>query len=358
MSSSVLDNVDKIKQEDKKGVLKATEMLADQCQQAWDETSAINIPDDYKDVDNIVVGAMGGSHLGAQLINSVYRTSLKQPLIVQNQYGPPGYVDENSLVLATSFSGNTEEVLSFAKAAQAKKAKIICITSNGKLAEFAKANNLPVYIFESKYNPSKIPRYGSGYLFISQMVFLSKIGTIELGENDIKEIISTLRAQKDKYTLTVPEDENPAKQLATKLQNKVPILVASEHLTGSAYIFKNQINESAKNFAALFEIPELNHHLLEGLAHPESNKQTLNFLFFESNLYHERNQKRHAITQDVIRQQKITTTSFKPTSESQLTQAFETLAFTSYTALYLSILNSVDPGPNPWVDYLKNKLRD
>jgi hypothetical protein len=167
-----------------------------------------------------------------------------------------------------------------------------------------------------------------------------------------------LGEQKAKYTLTTETANNPAKQLALSLKNKQAILIASEHLTGSAYIFKNQLNESAKNFAALFEIPELNHHLLEGLAFPETNKQTLAFLFFLSDLYYSRISRRHQITMDIIQKQGIPALSFKPTAATHLTQAFETLAFTSYVALYLSILNQVDPGPNPWVDLLKNELKN
>ncbi len=351
-----LDNVQRIIDEDKKGVLQATEMLADQCQQAWEETQAIQLPLEYQDITNAVTAGMGGSHLGTQLINAVHKPSLKVPLIVCNDYQLPGYVNDKTLVMATSVSGNTEETLYFAAEALKRQAKIICISSGGKLAEFAKTNNLPNYTFESKYNPSRIPRYGSGYLFAAQMSFLAKAGIINLTESDIQTIITTIRSQKQKYTLTVPTGNNFAKQLALTLLQKSIVLVASEHLTGAAYICKNLFNESAKNFAALFELPELNHHLLEGLQYPDSNEQNLHFIFFESDLYYERNRKRYAITEEIIRNQKITVSTLKMQSPTTLSQAFELVTFASYASLYLSILNHVDPGPNPWVDYLKQKL--
>jgi glucose/mannose-6-phosphate isomerase len=353
----MLDNIEKIKQEDKKGVLTATEMIADQCTQAWTETKDIVFPEDYKDFHQVVVSGMGGSHLGAQLINAVYQQELKIPLIVQNQYKNPGYINEHTLVLATSFSGTTEEVLTFVKEAESRGAKIVCISSGGDLAKMAVDNGYPHYNFESTYNPSRIPRYGSGYLFIAQLVFLSKIGAINFTQTDFDTIIKILSSQKAKYTLVVPTAQNPAKKLAQSLKEKVAILVASEHLTGSAYIFKNQINESAKNYSDIHEIPEMDHHLLEGLAHPKSNKDDFAFVFFESDLYFDRNQRRHKITAEIIDKQGINVHSFKPEASTKLTQAFETLAFTSYVALYLSILNGVDPGPNPWVDYLKDQLK-
>jgi glucose/mannose-6-phosphate isomerase len=332
-------------------------MLWQQCQQAWKDTQKITLPETYQDINKIVVAGMGGSHLGAQIINAVYQPSLRFPLIVQNEYDAPGYIDEHALVIATSYSGNTEETLFFTTQALQKKAKIICISTGGKLAEFSKEHKLPSYIFESKYNPSKIPRYGTGYLFIAQMAFLSKAGVIALSQSDVNTIIETLKNQNEKYTLKQRTADNPAKQLAKLCQEKIVVLVASQHLAGSVYVFKNQINESAKHFSVLFKLPELNHHLLEGLAHPEKNKNLLQFIFFQSDLYHERNRKRYPITQDVVEKQGMTTAVFKATSTNHLTQAFEALAFTSYVALYLSILNrNIGAKPNPWVNYFKEKM--
>lgn len=354
----MLDDQEAIIKQDTRGVLQATEMLADQCQQAWDETQSITLPPDYHEITNVVVAGMGGSHLGAQLINSVFRPTLTVPISIQNQYTPAGYVNYQTLVIATSFSGTTEEVLNFVQAAHQKKAKIVCISSGGPLAQIAQENHYPHYNFLSKYNPTRIPRYGYGYAFISQLSFLSKVGVLQFSQSDLDDIVTILQDQKSKFSLSVALAENPAKQLAISLQNRTAMLVASEHLIGSAYIFKNQINESAKQLAVLFEIPELNHHLLEGLARPTNNSNTLSFVFFESDHYYSKNQKRYQITADIIKQQNIPFNIFHPESQSPLTQAFETLAFTSYTAFYLSILNQVDPGPNPWVDYLKEKMKD
>lgn len=357
MNQINLDDQAAIIAQDELGVLKATKLLAKQCIQAWEETSQINIPDSYQNPDQVVVAGMGGSHLGAQLINAVFYDRIKAPLIIQNKYTIPGYVGKNTTVLATSFSGNTEEVLEFVTSSHRQGANIIIICSGGELLDFAKSHNLPYYSFESTYNPSRIPRYGSGYLFIAQMVFLTKLKVIEFTKVEFDAIIDVITDQTKKFDTDVSTLQNPAKLLAQKLVNHQAILVASDHLVGSAYIFKNQINESAKQFSTMFEIPELNHHLLEGLEHPSINHKALEFIFFKSNLYHPRVQARYTITQKIINQQKIATESFTPTTATSLTQAFETLVFTSFTALYLSILNGVNPGPNPWVDFLKNELK-
>ena len=352
----ILDDADDIRREDKMNVVDATQLLYRQCEQAWSEARQIDLPSDYKDVTNVVVVGMGGSHLGAQVIRALYRESLKVPLTIQSEYTPQGYVNENTLVLATSYSGNTEEPLSFVELSKKAGAKIVCIASGGKLVDFAAKNSYPLYHFSSKHNPSAIPRYGAGYLFMSQMAYLSRLGFISLKDNEVRDVIDVLKNANTRYDLEVPTSENDAKQLAKKLKDTLVVLVSSEHLAGSAHIFKNQINESAKNFSTGFLIPELDHHLLEGLTHPKKGKESMHFVFIESDLYHEKNSHRHKITRDVVEKQGIGTSAYKPISNTKLTQAFETIAFTSNVALYLSILNRVDPGPNPWVDYLKEQL--
>ncbi len=353
----MLDQPDYINQQDHHQVLASTQQLALQCQVAWDQTQSILLPSSYSHINRCVVAAMGGSHLGAQLINSVFYSSLKLPLIILNQYHPPAYIDSHTLVIATSYSGNTEETLSFVSQALQQQAKIICICSGGKLQQFAQKHSLPLYVFDSNHNPSRIPRYGSGYLIMSQLSFLSQIKAIQVSSSAIKQLISTIKHHNTLYLPSIPTASNPAKTLAQQLHQKLVVLVAAEHLLGSAYIFKNQLNESAKNFAVLFSIPELNHHLLESLSHPNTNSHHLLFLFFTSPQYFTRNQSRFDITQTIVTNQHIPTTTYTPTTSSKLDQAFETLTFTSYVAIYLSILNHVDPGPNPWVDQLKQQLK-
>lgn len=351
-----LDAVNEIIAKDKLNVLKATGMLWQQCKQAWDEASTISLPQEYTDIDHVVVGAMGGSHLGAQLIMTALADRLTKPLLVRNAYEPDGFIGPRSLVLATSFSGNTEETLSFAALSLELGARVICICSGGALLSFAKKHGLPYYSFESTYNPSRVPRYGSGYLFMAQLALLNSLGIAKVTEEEIEKIIQTIADTVSEWAVTVPEENNEAKQLARRLHGKVVCLVSSQHLEGGAYIFKNQLNESAKQFSVSFALPELNHHLLEGLGHPTSNKETLLFCFFQSDLYYPRIKARYALTQGIIEQQGIATATFSPKTESKLEQAFELVSFTSYVALYLGILNNEDPGPNPWVDQLKTAL--
>jgi len=145
--------------------------FAKQCRQAWDETQQITFPQDYADVDNIVLCGMGGSAYAALIIKALYSSQLKVPFELANGYDILAYVGPRTLVLLSSYSGSTEEATTCAEKALAKKAKIAGVCNGSKLGDFLKGNNLPAYIFEAKYNPSKQPRLGQGYMIFGNLVF-------------------------------------------------------------------------------------------------------------------------------------------------------------------------------------------
>jgi glucose/mannose-6-phosphate isomerase len=147
-----------------------------------------------------------------------------------------------------------------------------------------------------------------------------------------------------------------AKRLATLLLNKLIILVASEHLVGAAHAFKNQLNENSKTFSALFDLPELNHHLLEALANPKGAKPFLQFLFLNSSLYSPDIGKRYPVAMEVVEKNNVAANSFECFSQSKLEQIFELLTLGEYVSFYLAMLYGLDPTPIVWVDYFKKKL--
>ena len=299
---------------------------------------------------------MGGSGLGARLIESIYGLNLKFPLVRLNDYDLPAWVDEKTLVICSSFSGTTEETVENAKQAQARGAKWMAVSTGNTLIELAKKNNVPYYQIVPTYNPSNQPRMAVGYSLVGQLVMVSKTGLFNFSQKDVEKIVSVLQKMLTALKLTVPAEKNPAKQTAEKLFGKKVVFVAARHLTAAAHVAKNQMNENAKNFSAIFDIPELNHHLMEGLRYPPSNQQDLIFIFLKSGLYPPLIQKRFAITQDVVKQNQIKTLVWQAESESSLTQAFEFIQFLAYVNFYLAMLNNLDPAPIPWVDYFKIKL--
>jgi glucose/mannose-6-phosphate isomerase len=302
-----------------------------------------------------VVG-MGGSALGAHVIKSLYFSTLKIPLEIVNGYSVPEYTDKNSLVIFSSYSGTTEEVLYAMKTARIKKAKTVIITSGGELSEIARTAKIPALIFTTKNNPCGSPRMGLGYLIIGQIILLSKIGFLKIGEKDIKQVIGDF----EKYNLEFGvgnSGENAAKKIAQALQNKSVWYAGAQHLNGNTHIAANQMNENAKRFAGYFIIPELNHHLMEGMMYPKSNQKDLTFVLLESKLYSEKIQKRFTVTKNILDKNKIEYLSYTATAQNPLAQTCEILVLSSYISYYSALLQGLDPTAIPFVDYFKQQLK-
>ncbi len=352
----ILDSRGEISKIDISNVLGSVEALPDQVKDAWEKASEIDVPDYYKDIKNIVMCGMGGSGLGARVIESVYFEHLKIPLTIVHDYDLPKFVDEHTLVVCSSYSGETEETVQNAKQAIEKKAKWIAIGTGNTIINLAIVNEVPYYKIDPVHNPSNQPRMAIGYSIIGQLVLASKAGLFELIGEDIYKAVIAMKGVKDNCLPEVSFDSNSAKQLAAKINGKVVMNIASRHLVGAMHTVNNQFNENAKNLTFDTQIPELNHHLMEGLKHPTENPNNIFVFFANSDLYSERIKKRFEVTKDVISQNKIEYFEYKPMSSDPLSQAFELIQFGAYVNLYLSILYNQNPTPIPWVDYFKTKL--
>ncbi|OGY23094.1 MAG: hypothetical protein A2Y57_01460 [Candidatus Woykebacteria bacterium RBG_13_40_7b] len=351
-----LDNLGQIKALDTSNLLGSIVGLPDQIEQAWQEVQKIEVPEDYCRVKNIVVAGMGGSALGADFLRSVFPLDL--PLETVREYKLGHAVNHNSLVILSSYSGDTEETLACAQEASNAGSKVIGISTGGKLIDFLQQKGLPYYQFVPNFNPCGQPRAGLGYSIAALGAFLQKCKIINLDDDRIKEIASHLRVLTGDLGVEKPLSENKAKKIASFLKERVVVIVGAEFLSGNAHIFANQLNETAKTLAFYFILPELNHHLMEGLENPKNLKDNLTFIFLKSSVYKDRIKKRMEITQEIISEKRITYFDYEPTGLTEVLQAFEALAFSSYVSFYLGIVNGIDPTPTPWIKLFKEKLSE
>lgn len=340
---------------DKQNILGSVEALPDQCLHAWEDASKIQVPESYKDINKIVMTGMGGSGLGARVIESLYSDKIKFPLVRVNDYNLPPWVDEKTLVICSSYSGETEEIIECAKQAICKKAKWMAIGAGNSLIKIAEEHNVPFYKINPKYNPSNQPRMAIGYSVVGQLIIASKTGIFDFCKKDIDELVDTMKEVQLKIKVENVAG-NEAKKLAVRMQDKIVSFVASGHMVGATHVINNQLNENAKVFSADYQIPELNHHLMEGLSHPEINKTALFAIFVNSNLYSDRIQQRFALTKEVAKKHDVEVFEYNARAKNELSQNFEFIQFGAYVNLYLSILYKQNPGPLPWVDFFKNKL--
>lgn len=327
-----------------------------QLKQAWEQIQALYTPKDYQEVENIVFCGMGGSALGARVVNSFAFDRLRVPFEIYNGYSLPHFVNTKSLVIVSSYSGNTEETIASTYEAIKRKAKIFAITTGGELSKIIKKEKLPSFIFDPIHNPSGQPRMAIGYATGGVLAILKRLGIISLEDEQVEKAINLMHELATEYNENAPAEKNLAKIFADKIWGKVPVLVASEHLVGCLHAVKNQFNESAKTFCFLFDIPELNHHLMEGLQNPAKIRELFSFLFVNSNLYSQEVKKRYPITWDVVEKNAIPTLVYTPRSEEKLLQVFETLIFGSYVVFFLAKRLKVDPLKIQWVNYFKRML--
>lgn len=353
-TSIELDNLEAVRKLDTQNVYGSVVAFPQQCVDAYVANESLVVPESYKAVDKIVMAGMGGSGLGADVIKSALGS--KKPLEIVNDYNLPEWVDGNTLVVCSSYSGTTEETLENARQAKEKGANLMIIGAGGALVETAREQGVPFYQIDPVNNPSKQPRMAVGYSIIGQLAMLAKTGLIDLSRQDVDGIVGVMNAVQDKSKIETQTSENPAKQMAEKLQGKQVIFVAGRELSGAAHVAKNQMNENAKNLSTLHLIPELNHHLMEGLRFPNSNKDDIVFLFVDSDLYPERIKQRMDITKKIVEENGIGYVAFKPESGNHLSQSFELMQFCAFTNFYLSMLNGIDPAPIPWVDKFKTEL--
>ncbi len=354
-STARLNSRQEIKKLDQSNVLGSIEALPDQIQDAWDKASQVELPSKYSRVNNIVVVGMGGSALSTHIIKHLYKKELKLPLEVYNHYELPEYVNQNTLVILSSYSGNTEEVLNAAVEASLKTDKILIITAGGKLKEFAHRQNYPIYLIDPVYNPSNQPRMAIGYTVFGQLALFKTLGFINLSTDQVKTLVQRL---KDTSFKLAPEDtdNNTAKYLAYAAFQKIIVLVSAEHLRGAIHVFNNQINENAKNLTIELVLPEMNHHYMEALPFPKQTKENVIFFFFQSELYHPRVQVRVPLTNEVAEKENYPTEIISATAPTKLEQVFEIIQLGAYTNFYLAMLNGINPAPIPNVDYFKAQL--
>ena len=353
-----LDSFEEIKRLDKNFVLDSIKSLPEQIKQTWYEVKLLKIPSKFSLAKNVVICGMGGSALGGRMIDSLIPDRVRTPIEVFTEYHLPNYVNKDTLVIVNSYSGNTEETLSSTHEAIKKHAQIFVITTGGKLADLAKREKLPLYEYEAVHNPSKQPRMALGYSVAAMMSLLSRTNFIHITDEEVENLLVSISGFIEDFDIENKSDRNMAKNLSQKLFNKLPVLIASEHLVGSAHAFKNQLNETAKTFSNLFDLPELNHHLMEGLKNPPKAKEILDFVFLESQDYSERVQKRYPITKEVLEKNSVEFLTYKCMAKTKFEQMFEVLTLGMFVAFYLAMLYQIDPSRIPWVDYFKDRLKN
>jgi len=262
IDTSVLDDAARRSALDAQNMIPLTDQFPQQCRKALDIAEQFNPPSPRIPIQNVVVTGLGGSAVGGDLLRVLMEDNGKVPLVVNRDYQVPAFVDDHTLVIAASYSGNTEETLSAFEDAQDRGALLVCVTSGGELAQRAAHHGSPV-AFIPKGQP---PRSAMGYLFIPMLMAAHKVGALRRDpKGDLLQAISLLENAREQWNADVPFEKNPAKQLAAKLYGKLPIIYGSQAYSSVvAFRWKTQLNENTKIHAFSNGYPEMNHNEILG----------------------------------------------------------------------------------------------
>jgi len=286
-------------------------------------------------INNIVIAGMGGSAMGGDLLK-IYLSNTNIPVYVNRDYKVPNFVDENSLVFAVSYSGNTEETLSALNAAKEKKAQIIGITSGGKLSEECeKVVNIPSGLQ---------PRAALGYLFFPMLGILHNTNIIRVKNDELNEMMGILK-QTNKFN-------EQGEELSKKLKEKIPIIYASEALGAIAFRWKTQINENAKMPAFYNVFSEMNHNEIAGY---KSMDHKFSVVMIQDKNDNDRVKKRMDICKEIM-EEYVEVEEVETQGESLLARMFSAIYLGDYVSYYMALWNRVDPSPVDIIEGMKKKL--
>lgn len=342
-----LANLAEIAKIDPANTYKTTSLANEQAKAAWEQVKVLPIKPIKGKVTSVVFCGMGASIYGALVLKALFAEKLPFPIEVISDYHLPGYVDSSTLVVLTSYSGTTEEVLSCAKEAKEKNTNILVLTKGGPLAAYAKENSFSAYIFDGALNLSSTPRLGNGYTVIGLLGLFNKLGLISISDKEMTDSFAYLDTQ-------LEDIQAEARKESELFVGRIPIIIAAEHLSGNGQILRNQFNETSKAFSAFYLVPDLNHHLMEGLQFPKESK--LYFLVLNSHLYSAKIKKRMELTIDVIKKNGHDVLNSFPSGKNTYEEFLETLTYGSWLTLFLGLKYKQNPATNPWVDWFKEEL--
>ncbi len=315
------------------------------------ENAALSI--DPSKISNMLYVGMGGSAIAGDLIKDILFDTLKVPTNVVRGYLSPAYCGENTLLIASSYSGNTEETLSAVESAAKRGAQVVVVTSGGKIKEMAKKNDWNLIIIPNGYQP----RQALGYIFFTLYRILGNSGLLGNYEKDLSYLIDTARHWAKAYdypnsaTAVLPFD------MANKIRGRIPIIYSSAPLLRTVGVrWRNQINENAKSMAFSNAFPELNHNEIVGWECETNLGKNFIVILLENEDPHPRIKKRIDITKKIIKDKGVEVIDIYSAGKTPLEKVFSLIVLGDWVSYYLALAYKKDPIEIDNINYLKQEM--
>lgn len=351
---NILDDLDRIKKVDSQGLLEVEEKFYYQLLEARDIVSGSDTGQlEQKEFRGVAFLGMGGSGFTGDIIKALIKDDIGIPVEVVKGYHLPAFVKRDWLAVAVSYSGNTEETISAVRQALDRGCEVLAICSGGKMENIAQDNGKPVI----KIPRGLQPRGAVGYLFIPAYLVLDKLNVITLDPIDIKEAFDLVKEKAALYRREVESSKNPAKRLALKVSECLPIIYGTEGLMAAvAYRLKCEFNENSKTPCWCNEFPELNHNETVGWERLKDVTRKFILLIFRDKDERKRLKTRIEVTSKLIRKNISDIIEIPVEGRSKLAKALTSMYLGDTASVYLAILAGVDPSPVEKINILKSEL--
>jgi glucose/mannose-6-phosphate isomerase len=318
-----------------------------QIESAWN--AEVNLKHSSKnELNNIIISGMGGSAISGDLLKCFLKDEISIPIIVNRDYSIPSYADEKSLVIISSYSGNTEESISSFQDTLKKNCIIIAVSTGGKIIELVKKNNIPWI----KLQKGLQPRYALGTSFFTLLKLLQTLKLIPEQDTVVKEIISLWKEKGVEYS----KEKNIALAHAQELIGFIPLIYTSSFLEPVGYRMKCQFNENSKLHAYNNVIPELNHNEIIGWESFFDKQFNLKLISILDEDYYPQIKKRFEITSELIQAASADIISLKSNEEYLKVRIMDLIYLGDWISYYLSILRGFDPSEIENINTLKHRL--
>jgi len=351
MAQDELDDLSFLARLDRGGLLLALEGFPEQCAHALElEEEPPLSPSQGSGFERLIIVGMGGSGIAGELLASSLAADLPMPVSVHHGYDLPA-IGPEALVIALSYSGDTEETLSAVRQALQAQARVVCLSSGGELERLSREHNLPFIKVPSGLQP----RAALGYLLLPVLSLLDRLGYCRL-RAELQGLPQALRGLRERWRADSPEEGNRAKQLARWLYRKIPLIYGVEGTTAAVALrWKTQINENCKQPAFWNAVPELCHNEIVGFE-GAGLLPNARVLFLRSSFDHPRNRARIEILKELLAARGVEQEEVFAEGEGRLAQLFSLIYLGDFVSFYLAMLNGVDPSPVALIAELKRRL--
>jgi glucose/mannose-6-phosphate isomerase len=341
-----LDDLSTMKNQDPQNMLAEIDGLPDQLQSAWELGQGLDPGATAGGAySRVLISGMGGSAIGAALLAAYLAPACQVPIFVHRDYGLPSWArGPETLVIASSHSGDTEETLDSFEAAVKNGCTILAISTGGKLAERAGKKGIPVWRFEHNGQPRAAVGFSFG-LLLAAFARLGLTGAPEGTAAALAAAVRAMRKQQENLRAELPAVQNPAKRQAGQLMGRWVNVYGSGVLEPVARRWKGQVNELAKAGAGFEVLPEADHNALAGLKNPAETLTHTVTLFLRAPSDHPRNRLRNDLTRQTLMLEGLTTDVYDARGDGSLAHIWTALHFGDYMAYYLAIAYGTDPTP-------------